>query len=45
MGQHVPTPAEWVGLFDDSVWRLRDRVSLGIAYSDLFHLVPRTAGR
>jgi phenylpyruvate C(3)-methyltransferase len=43
MGQHVPTLAEWVDLFDESVWDLRDRRSLGIAYSDIFHLVPRAS--
>jgi hypothetical protein len=41
MGQHVPTPTEWVDLFEDSVWRLENRHALGIAYSDVFHLVPR----
>lgn len=41
MGQHVPTADEWLDLFEDSVWRLRDRRPLGIAYSDIFHLVPR----
>jgi hypothetical protein len=41
MGQHVPTAEEWLALFEDSAWELRDRHALGIAYSDIFHLVPR----
>lgn len=41
MGQHVPTADEWLALFADSSWHLRDRRPLGIAYSDIFHLVPR----
>ena len=45
MGQHVPTRAEWIDLFEDSVWRLREGNPLGIAHSEIFHLVPRTDGR
>ncbi|GIH10958.1 hypothetical protein Rhe02_90250 [Rhizocola hellebori] len=45
MGQHVPTQAEWLELFGESVWDLHKQWSLDIAHSDVFHLVPREAGR
>ncbi len=41
MGQHVPTATEWLDLFAESVWTLHARQPLGIAHSDIFHLVPR----
>lgn len=41
MGQHIPTPAEWLDLFDQSAWRLHHRWPLGISHSDVFHLIPR----
>ena len=41
MGQHLPTAADWTDLFTESTWRLRTRHALGIANSDVFHLVPR----
>lgn len=41
MRQQIPTEYEWVDLVADSVWRLRGRTPLDIAFSDIFHLVPR----
>ncbi|MGQ0841950.1 methyltransferase domain-containing protein [Actinokineospora sp.] len=41
MGQRVPTIEQWVDLFEDSVWELRSRTALDIAYSEIFHLVPK----
>lgn len=43
MRQEIPTAEQWTELFADSVWQLRRRQSLDIAFSDIFHLVPRTA--
>ena len=42
MGQHVPTVEDWVDLFESSTWNLRQRTELGIAFSEVFHLTPRT---
>lgn len=43
MGQEIPTAQQWEHLFDKSVWRLHQRQALEIAFSDIFHLVPRSA--
>ncbi|MEU6788770.1 class I SAM-dependent methyltransferase [Nonomuraea angiospora] len=40
MGQRVPTADQWCELFEDSAWRLERRTELGIAHSEVFHLVP-----
>lgn len=45
MRQEIPTAEQWVDLFADSVWELRQRASLDIAFSDIFHLVPRAADK
>jgi phenylpyruvate C(3)-methyltransferase len=40
MGQYIPSPAEWEGVFEDAGWRCEGRYPIGIPNSEVFWLTP-----